>query len=61
MELVKIVRITQILMDEGWQFIDNGIDNIEMMVNESADEKIVFSDAVSFESWLQEKMVDFQI
>ena len=47
---VSIVRITQILIDNGWKFIDNGINSIEYVVKD--EEKIHFKSNEEFEKWL---------
>ena len=52
LSIISTVRITQILIDEGWEFIDNGYNEILYVVNKSTDEKVEFKSPSDFVKWL---------
>lgn len=58
---VQIVRITQILVDNGWIFIDNGYNRIESVIHEPTGEKVSFSNEGEFEKWLYQQAENHSI
>ena len=50
--IINYIRITQILIEKGWKLIDNGYPKIEMAINESNNEKVVFENDYEFILWL---------
>lgn len=54
MELINYIRITQILVEDGWKLIDNGYPKIEMAINEKLNEKIIFESENDFLQWFKE-------
>lgn len=55
-EIIQAVRITQILKDEGWLFIDDGSNDIRCVVNSSYGEEIKFEESKDFVSWLHKQV-----
>jgi hypothetical protein len=51
---MAVVRTTQILIEKGWKFIDNGYDDIEYAYHEDTGQKHYFANQVDFNSWLNE-------
>lgn len=54
-EMVMAIRVTQILKDEGWTFVDAGYNHINRVANETTGEKIYFTSEEAFEEWFTEK------
>lgn len=55
--IINAVRITQILKEQGWLFVDNGYSEIKMVINESTNEKETFRNNMEFIGWLDEKYI----
>lgn len=53
--IILVSRVLQILIHDGWLFIDNGSTKIEKVVNESLGETVYFKNATELESWIYEQ------
>jgi hypothetical protein len=49
---VKGVRTSQILIENGWKFIDNGYNEVKSVINEKTGEKNIFENNLEFIIWL---------
>jgi len=58
--IVRSVRITQILIDEGWQFIDEGYNEIKKVINKTTNEEVSFNNHVDFIVWLYKQKEDIE-
>jgi len=54
-EIIKAVRLTQILVNNGWLFIDNGYNEIKKVRNDFLDEEISFNTHEEFIDWLSKQ------
>lgn len=54
-DLIKAVRITQIVKDEGWVLVDNGYNTIDKVVNQELGKEINFDSQEGFITWLFEQ------
>jgi hypothetical protein len=59
MSITVVVRITQILKDSGWVFIDNGYNFIEKVIkpDEVLPVEYSFSTEQEFEDWLEKMAI----
>jgi hypothetical protein len=57
--VINAVRITQILKDNGWLFIDEGYNEIKMVINKNTNEEQKFTDNLEFIGWLNKKYIEF--
>lgn len=55
MNAINIIRITQILVEEGWLFIDNGCSAIDEVYNINTKEEICFPNEEGLMQWLDEQ------
>lgn len=55
---INYIRATQIMIEKGWKFIDNGYPRIEKAINESTGEEIEFSDNNEFIMWLYDNNLE---
>lgn len=53
-ELINYIRITQILVENGWKLIDNGYPRITMALNEKEEIFIAFENNEQFLQWMKE-------
>lgn len=58
--IVRSVRITQILIEEGWQFIDEGYNEIKKVINKTTNEEVSFNNHVDFIVWLYEQKEEIE-
>jgi hypothetical protein len=49
---IKLVRISQILLDNGWKFIDNGFNEVKSVYNNNTRETNVFENNLEFVIWM---------
>lgn len=54
-QTTRNVKLTQILIDYGWLFVDNGHNYIEGVINDKASERINFASESEFENWFQQQ------
>ena len=54
-QTTRNVKLTQILIDYGWLFVDNGHNYIEGVINDKASERITFSSESEFENWFEQQ------
>ena len=54
-QTTRNVKLTQILIDNGWLFVDNGHDYIEGVINDKASERINFASESEFENWFKQQ------
>lgn len=59
--IIKFVRITKILVEKSWTFIDNGYNYIEYAINEDSGEKVIFDSQMEFVDWLYKKCEDYLV
>ena len=58
-EINLIVRVTQILKDDGWFFVHDGSDIITHAVNEEQEETVKFATPTELKEWIYLKAEDF--
>lgn len=58
-DIMSVVIVTKLLIEEGWEFVDNSMHHIEYVENTRYGEKIVFECPGEFGDWLVDRMEDF--
>ena len=58
-QTTRDVKLTQILIDNGWLFVDNGRNYIEGVINDNVSERINFASESEFENWFKQQAETF--
>ena len=58
-QTTRDVKLTQILIDKGWLFVDNGHDYIEGVINDNVSERINFTSESEFKKWFEQQAVTY--